>query len=549
MKKSIYLIALALILGLVLTGCSLLSSISQVPATGQSGITYLTKNGILNPALVGLWRFNGDANDSSGYDNHGTVHGAGYSSGSPIMGEALSFDGVDDYVNVDDTTGTLDVDRITIEAWIYFDETLTAGHKNLVRKGYYGDRCYGLSIGLRATGEIAGWVNLGSAGGSGALIARGSVLSSGSWHHVAMTYDGVKVRVYVDGTEAGTSTTLSGDIFDNNLSVRIGGQPATDSGGPLAFKGLIDEVRIWNTALTEDQLGDITPPEVNISFPTPDGSAGWFITSPVVGNVTATDPSYVTAIDVTGATLSDVIGLGTTTASGTLTVSAEGINDIIATATDGVGNTGAAPGSSNNETIKIDTQKPVVTFALPGTGEYVLGETVSAATWSAEDPIPGSGLATPSSGTFLIDTSTVGTKTFTVTATDNAGNIGTETTVTYTVIYEFSGFFRPVENSPTWNIAKAGRAIPVKFSLSGDQGLEIFAGGYPMSVEINDNSTVPAVATIETVTAEGSSLNYDDTDDQYIYVWKTDKSWAGTCQRLEVQLKDGTSHFADFKFK
>lgn len=136
-------------------------------------------------ALVALWHFDDNAQASRGNNNHGTVSGATFVSGK--FGKALSFDGINDYVNVADTTGTLDVNRITIEAWIYFDEALTTGHKNIVRKGYYGDRCYDLDIGLRATGEIAGWVNLVPLGSSGALIARGYVLSPGQWDHVVMT--------------------------------------------------------------------------------------------------------------------------------------------------------------------------------------------------------------------------------------------------------------------------------------------------------------------------------------------------------------------------
>jgi hypothetical protein len=52
----------------------------------------------------------------------------------------------------------------------------------------------------------------------------------------------------------------------------------------------------------------------------------------------------------------------------------------------------------------------------------------------------------------------------------------------------------------------------------------------------------------ETIKAGGSSLNYDSSIDQYDYVWKTDKSWAGTCRQLVVKLTDGTSHWANFKF-
>ena len=113
--------------------------------------------------------------------------------------------------------------------------------------------------------------------------------------------------------------------------------------------------------------GETTPPLVNVAFPPPDGLNGWFVTSPVVGTVTATDPSNVTAINVTGAALSDVTGLGTTSANGTLTVSGEGIHNIVANATDGQGNSGAAPGSNNTATVKIDTVAPTLEKVLSGT--------------------------------------------------------------------------------------------------------------------------------------------------------------------------------------
>ena len=73
-----------------------------------------------------------------------------------------------------------------------------------------------------------------------------------------------------------------------------------------------------------------------------------------------------------------------------------------------------------------------------------------------------------------------------------------------------------------FNVVKAGRAIPVKFSLDGDQGLKIFEVDYPKSTPIvcpTDGSVTPDE--IMTVTAGGSSLSY--ADGQYTYVWKTDK--------------------------
>jgi predicted 3-demethylubiquinone-9 3-methyltransferase (glyoxalase superfamily) len=125
--------------------------------------------------------------------------------------------------------------------------------------------------------------------------------------------------------------------------------------------------------------------------------------------------------------------------------------------------------------------------------------------------------------------------------------------------YTFSGFFSPVDHPEVaTNKAKAGSAIPVKFSLGGDQGLDIFATGantttnetftYPTSTAMACDSTAQLDAIEETVTAGGNSFQYDSSLDQYTYVWKTDKTWAGTCRQLIVKLDDGTYHRANFQF-
>jgi hypothetical protein len=114
---------------------------------------------------------------------------------------------------------------------------------------------------------------------------------------------------------------------------------------------------------------------------------------------------------------------------------------------------------------------------------------------------------------------------------------------------EFNGFFAPVDNLPTLNTAKAGSAIPVKFSLGGDQGLDIFETGYPRSQLIACDSVAPVDGIEETISANASSLLYDAAADQYIYAWKTDRSWANTCRQLVIKLADGTFHRANFKFR
>lgn len=142
----------------------------------------------------------------------------------------------------------------------------------------------------------------------------------------------------------------------------------------------------------------------------------------------------------------------------------------------------------------------------------------------------------------------VGTTTVTATATDAVGNTAS-CSFTVTVLYNFTGFFAPVENLPTFNEMKAGQAVPVKFSLSGNKGLNIFAVDSPNSVQISCTSGDPVAAVEETVTAGSSSLSYDASSDRYNYVWKTDSAWKNTCRQLNVVLNDGSTHSAKFKFK
>lgn len=144
--------------------------------------------------------------------------------------------------------------------------------------------------------------------------------------------------------------------------------------------------------------------------------------------------------------------------------------------------------------------------------------------------------------------STAGLATFTLTATDSAGATATSS-LNVSVVYNFSGFFQPVDNLPFLNVANAGSSIPVKFSLSGDQGLGILAAGYPASGPIPCDANEPGVDIEDTVTAGGTVLSYDAASDRYSYIWKTNRAWKGSCRTLVVRFIDGTDHFAKFRFK
>ena len=118
--------------------------------------------------------------------------------------------------------------------------------------------------------------------------------------------------------------------------------------------------------------------------------------------------------------------------------------------------------------------------------------------------------------------------------------------------YNFTGFFSPVDNPDVaTNRVKAGSAVPVKFSLGGDMGLDVFAeaadgSDYPKSGAMACDSTDPVDAIEQTVSAGSSGLTYDTDTERYTYVWKTQKAWTG-CRQLVVKFDDRTVHRANFK--
>ena len=114
-------------------------------------------------------------------------------------------------------------------------------------------------------------------------------------------------------------------------------------------------------------------------------------------------------------------------------------------------------------------------------------------------------------------------------------------------VYDFSGFFAPVDNPPTVNTVKAGRAVPVKFSLAGDQGLDVIEETYPRSEQVPCDVTDPVDGIEETTPANTGGLTYDAAADEYTYVWKTDRAWT-SCRQLVLKLDDGTVHRATFDF-
>jgi len=138
--------------------------------------------------------------------------------------------------------------------------------------------------------------------------------------------------------------------------------------------------------------------------------------------------------------------------------------------------------------------------------------------------------------------------TVTVQVTDPDGLTGTDT-ATVDVNFDFGGFVGPVAGPPAVNLVKAGSSVPITFSLNGFQGLEILAAGSPSSTAYSCSSAARSNPVVATARTSRSRLTYNGATDTYTFVWKTDKSWAGTCRQFVITFVDGSSYAANFQFK
>jgi hypothetical protein len=363
------------------------------------------------------------------------------------FGNALSFNGVNNYVEVADSSSLDITGVITIEAWIY--PTAVSDYRCIVAKRLGNFANYVLRLnggkvefyysGPLATGAVTDW---------NVWATSSSVVSTGSWYHIAVafTFAGGPIAVYVDGASQ-SGSWMPGDSSDpatpNDYLLRIG---MAYPGYPQYFKGLIDEVRIWSSVLDANQLDDMLPPAIT---------------------------------------------------------------------------------SSND-------------------GQTYLLNQVVAANGAATDG--GTGVASVTTSVANLDTSSVGTHTFTVTATDYAKNEANKT-VTYYVNYVFNGFLPPVSLGKPF---KLGSTIPIKFQLTDAQGafitnasplisLKLLSSGSPTGEVIEGNSSGAANT--------DSIFRYDPNSNQYIFNLATKDLTANAFYRITVELRDGTTQQVDIGLK
>ncbi|ABE52855.1 LamG-like jellyroll fold domain-containing protein [Methanococcoides burtonii] len=235
--------------GIIISNIGFYSSAGTVLTLTPSR-TYLKSSGYYqlvtnDPVMSSFWTFN----ENSGTTVHdsisnlnGDVEGAAWTTGS--NGSGLDFDGTNDHVFVPNSSDFKFTDSITMMAWVNSDVSNTA---KIVQKGDWGG--YGLGLDI-----WNGWGASVYFDGSGSQSLRwgSGVPENGRWYHVAFTYDGSAMRLYVDGREV-NNATVSGDLKVNSKDIYIGSDGVTQK----FFDGKIDEVGVHQNALTGNEIYEI----------------------------------------------------------------------------------------------------------------------------------------------------------------------------------------------------------------------------------------------------------------------------------------------------
>jgi concanavalin A-like lectin/glucanase superfamily protein len=192
----------------------------------------------LNDGLAGYWSFDFEtAEDESGNNNHGTIHGAVAVDG--ISGKALDFDGINDYVSTS-LTQSLSSNAFSVFLWA---KDIPNGNKYIISQAHIFSPF--TSDWLLGNPNHGLWFN-------DEKIDGNNQLSDGNWHHIGLIFDGIAAKLYIDGAQHNSSIT----------------PPEVGGVGPVVFmaradvtkgfvSGTIDEVRIYNRMLNENEIQEL----------------------------------------------------------------------------------------------------------------------------------------------------------------------------------------------------------------------------------------------------------------------------------------------------
>ena len=211
---------------------------------------------IRDDSLVGYWKMDDSVEDgqpddtvvldSSAYANHGEAQRAtGYMTEDGQIGDALGFNGSTDYVQIPDSAALSPTEEVTVSVWVKFDTPEESDVAGIVWKGNY-------NFALYREGTYVRWkVWYSAEQDSQASFAKSSLLSG--WNHIVGVFDGA-ARLYLNGDCEETGVNING-IRDRTGNLFIGKRG--NGVGDIFCDGAIDDVRVYNRALSEEEVSGI----------------------------------------------------------------------------------------------------------------------------------------------------------------------------------------------------------------------------------------------------------------------------------------------------
>jgi hypothetical protein len=219
--------------------------------------------------LVAYYKFEGDAKDSSGKAHHGSMIGnPAFAAGK--IGQAITFDGAGDKVEVPATAaGNPDLyptDAVSASAWIKTTMAATGNH-SVIRHDYH-------FTALQTTSATGAWSavftnDAGARSGVRTAAFDWTMLNDGEWHHYAATYNLGLHEVWIDGVRVASADHGSRSLWTGDDLPWVFGGRETSAGGAEDFTGALDEVHIFNRALSAAEiayLADETPGDGKLYF-------------------------------------------------------------------------------------------------------------------------------------------------------------------------------------------------------------------------------------------------------------------------------------------
>jgi prepilin-type N-terminal cleavage/methylation domain-containing protein len=191
-----------------------------------------------------------DVCDASGYNNNGTIYGASFVS-SPVDGYALSFDGVDDYVDCGNDESLDTPNAVTVELWAKW--TTQDGYNSIIRKGNpSSDRPNNYLLQIDPNGKLQFTYSRES--NNNDWIMTVNSYNDGNWHHIVAVLDTVDLvrGIYVDGILVKSASASSELALTNDFNLYIATRIYTPD--TAYFSGLIDEARIYLEVLPTTEI-------------------------------------------------------------------------------------------------------------------------------------------------------------------------------------------------------------------------------------------------------------------------------------------------------